>query len=85
MKIISFVILIGLSALLMANPIPMPLVNQETGEPITLVTPPENFVVNSIIPINIIFIGFNESLIDTSLLAKQMMISYIKSFINTFF
>ena len=72
MKPREYLVLIILSMLLFVGityPVRMGI---KSTDSIILVDPPETFVVNSTIPINIIFIGFNESLLDTDWIDSQI-------------
>lgn len=72
MKTVSSLVLIGLILFLLAAIAPPVKMEIESANPIILVDPPKEFIVNSTIPINIIFIGFDESLLDTNWIDSQI-------------
>ncbi len=67
-----YLILCVLSGVLLFNTTPLTSFNSAVGDPIQIVNPPESFVVNSAIPINVVFLGFNESLIDTAAIDNDL-------------
>lgn len=72
MKKLNYLLLVSFVCFVLLSAVGSVRLEVNQLEPIILIEPPENFVVNSTIPINVVFLGFNETFIDTTTIDSDL-------------